>query len=97
MRLSAQRYGRSNFNPRSRMGSDIPCLDRLSDAEYFNPRSRMGSDLRLPAHLARSRNFNPRSRMGSDRNIWRALTRSYHIWWFVSLVFLDPFVYINFY
>ena len=35
---------RTNFNPRSREGSDVHAFDRTIVVEYFNPRSREGSD-----------------------------------------------------
>ena len=34
----------SNFNPRSREGSDSAVLDQLGGDRHFNPRSREGSD-----------------------------------------------------
>ena len=41
-------HGDGDFNPRSRMGSDIqPVGNLLLGAWYFNPRSRMGSDTRF--------------------------------------------------
>ena len=36
---------RSNFNPRSREGSDGKTLQQISDECDFNPRSREGSDI----------------------------------------------------
>ena len=39
----------SNFNPRSREGSDSAVLDQLGGDRHFNPRSREGSD--ATAHL----------------------------------------------
>ena len=38
----------SNFNPRSREGSDRLCLAALSCILDFNPRSREGSDCEIP-------------------------------------------------
>ena len=35
---------RSDFNPRSRMGSDRRHAVGSTQPEHFNPRSRMGSD-----------------------------------------------------
>ena len=54
------------FNPRSREGSDIPCLRYTLDRYHFNPRSREGSDLRPALQNAYLEYFNPRSREGSD-------------------------------
>ena len=35
----------SNFNPRSRVGSDIKKVYDAYAGQHFNPRSRVGSDL----------------------------------------------------
>ena len=60
----------SNFNPRSREGSDSAVLDQLGGDRHFNPRSREGSDTLFFWRSARfSLNFNPRSREGSDQTI----------------------------
>ena len=56
----------TNFNPRSRMGSDCLQLLYLVQHKYFNPRSRMGSDHRDKPYMGLLTYFNPRSRMGSD-------------------------------
>ena len=37
----------SNFNPRSREGSDSAVLDQLGGDRHFNPRSREGSDRKV--------------------------------------------------
>ena len=56
----------SNFNPRSREGSDFPSV-LSSKADYnFNPRSREGSDIISSIRRKLLDNFNPRSREGSD-------------------------------
>ena len=39
--------GLSNFNPRSREGSDLVAGLRRSTVHNFNPRSREGSDYRI--------------------------------------------------
>ena len=60
----------TNFNPRSRVGSDIsPWLD-ANPILYFNPRSRVGSDQSDTLVLVALLNFNPRSRVGSDVGGW---------------------------
>ena len=58
----------SDFNPRSRMGSDRPATTVWDARRDFNPRSRMGSDSDCWWSRLCGRNFNPRSRMGSDRS-----------------------------
>ena len=35
----------SNFNPRSRAGSDLTGFRNIAFSSYFNPRSRAGSDI----------------------------------------------------
>ena len=55
-----------NFNPRSRVGSDIGRGLKKSEQNHFNPRSRVGSDRLWRKHQARFYYFNPRSRVGSD-------------------------------
>ena len=56
----------SNFNPRSREGSDSSPLYFCNLFSNFNPRSREGSDLR-DGNISRWQyDFNPRSREGSD-------------------------------
>ena len=40
----------SNFNPRSREGSDSAVLDQLGGDRHFNPRSREGSD--FPSYIS---------------------------------------------
>ena len=55
-----------DFNPRSRMGSDVNTTRFPVFQVDFNPRSRMGSDPLNVGTSAELLNFNPRSRMGSD-------------------------------
>ena len=58
---------RSDFNPRSRTGSDLGLLYfHLWRIANFNPRSRTGSDLWLISLIITIVYFNPRSRTGSD-------------------------------
>ncbi len=58
----------TNFNPRSREGSDANCTCVSPNLWHFNPRSREGSDTQVvPRYLPKS-DFNPRSREGSDSN-----------------------------
>ena len=56
----------SNFNPRSREGSDVECNLNYMIPLDFNPRSREGSDGIRSVRLHLTRYFNPRSREGSD-------------------------------
>ncbi len=56
----------SDFNPRSRVGSDSDLYNIPITAAYFNPRSRVGSDFELDEKAQKLYNFNPRSRVGSD-------------------------------
>ena len=56
----------TDFNPRSREGSDSGQQRCTGNHLYFNPRSREGSDCRVE-HIKQScAHFNPRSREGSD-------------------------------
>lgn len=73
-------WASSDFNPRSREGSDARRRSSCSGRMHFNPRSHEGSDLVLFPILLEYYNFNPRSREGSDcsmihpmTNIWLAL------------------------
>ena len=59
------RHG-SNFNPRSREGSDEILILKTEKSLYFNPRSREGSDIPLLRIVRFPCYFNPRSREGSD-------------------------------
>ena len=57
----------TDFNPRSREGSDIDLYKQEFKVMDFNPRSREGSDFGITAwKICRSSDFNPRSREGSD-------------------------------
>ena len=56
----------SNFNPRSREGSDTVIGAISSKYSHFNPRSREGSDVCCAILSLVLSNFNPRSREGSD-------------------------------
>ena len=60
----------SDFNPRSREGSDafvnVIALQHIPD---FNPRSREGSDKKGQAENVCPFYFNPRSREGSDKHL----------------------------
>ena len=56
----------SNFNPRSREGSDQLGYPWPITRHNFNPRSREGSDSAIMSWTIHPRNFNPRSREGSD-------------------------------
>ena len=56
----------SNFNPRSREGSDNAQTWVSRTRIYFNPRSREGSDASKTSTKSPSMYFNPRSREGSD-------------------------------
>ena len=60
----------SNFNPRSREGSDLSSSGTSSiQSRNFNPRSREGSDKQRDRKQESRIYFNPRSREGSDRYI----------------------------
>ena len=70
-RGATQTYGEpiqfvSNFNPRSREGSDQHPRKSYSYVPDFNPRSREGSDTGAVLSGSVLCNFNPRSREGSD-------------------------------
>ena len=56
----------TNFNPRSREGSDQSKCSSLLHHDNFNPRSREGSDHDRELLRLYGCNFNPRSREGSD-------------------------------
>ena len=56
----------TDFNPRSREGSDPVLLFAVKLAGNFNPRSREGSDNFFDRVFYIFQNFNPRSREGSD-------------------------------
>ncbi len=56
----------SDFNPRSREGSDASAPCAASSAQDFNPRSREGSDSTRMSPWTSRCYFNPRSREGSD-------------------------------
>ena len=58
----------TNFNPRSREGSDAGIGINISEVTDFNPRSREGSDVKQADCIPNFKDFNPRSREGSDRN-----------------------------
>ena len=57
----------TDFNPRSREGSDFGLYKNFCEFTYFNPRSREGSDNSPDRDHNNDRNFNPRSREGSDK------------------------------
>ena len=57
----------TNFNPRSRVGSDVTTHLTFCFPCNFNPRSRVGSDDPAVGLFLRPGYFNPRSRVGSDR------------------------------
>ena len=70
----------TNFNPRSREGSDIPPQNLIISKINFNPRSREGSDISLLTdYLVACRDFNPRSREGSDGNVYDGIFPLYLI------------------
>ena len=65
--VQAQVKRRTDFNPRSREGSDHHNRCRTTPAgRYFNPRSREGSDVVWHLRCLSQLYFNPRSREGSD-------------------------------
>ena len=74
-RLWHMKTGASNFNPRSREGSDIPSVaGAINEIANFNPRSREGSDSSGSDLEFCPGNFNPRSREGSDQAIRRTVS-----------------------
>ena len=64
--LCLQRGFDTNFNPRSRKGSDHLTATFVLSSRHFNPRSRKGSDSSAADGRATILYFNPRSRKGSD-------------------------------
>ncbi len=62
---------RTDFNPRSREGSDRSALEKRGGYRNFNPRSREGSDAYRRHGSDVFRHFNPRSREGSDLQAFR--------------------------
>ena len=63
------------FNPRSRVGSDMPRPKSGTLAVGFNPRSRVGSDQQSFRCQSSKLSFNPRSRVGSDRIAIKVTTK----------------------
>ena len=59
----------SNFNPRSRTGSDGVSLKRCTNPANFNPRSRMGSDDAEVENQGKSHHFNPRPPHGERLSV----------------------------
>ena len=57
---------RQGFNPRARMGRDLPQGICTSRSECFNPRARMGRDSSDQLSCPHTHRFNPRARMGRD-------------------------------
>ena len=56
------------FNPRSRVGNDIPIKYSTTATINFNPRSRVGNDGCKSRCYYLRQYFNPRSRVGNDGN-----------------------------
>ena len=54
------------FNPRARVGRDLPMPSLCIDLFCFNPRARVGRDLILLLRLMLTSRFNPRARVGRD-------------------------------
>ena len=69
-------YANTDFNPRSRTGSDKARRADECRREDFNPRSRTGSDLMLMSSYGYPADFNPRSRTGSDVSLPALQTRT---------------------
>ena len=63
----------TDFNPRSRVGSDKKYLRVETLETNFNPRSRVGSDGDAYISAVCQWDFNPRSRVGSDSMYMRCL------------------------
>ena len=60
------KVGNKYFNPRSRVGNDLPCGRTIPHRLDFNPRSRVGNDVGNALDKAIEIDFNPRSRVGND-------------------------------
>ena len=56
----------TRFNPRTRVGCDIPGRRDIVANSGFNPRTRVGCDLLLSRLRTRKLSFNPRTRVGCD-------------------------------
>ena len=54
------------FNPRPRMGGDVPHNNSRIPGKCFNPRPRMGGDMKAKGTVFDFKGFNPRPRMGGD-------------------------------
>ena len=61
----------SNFNPRSREGSDSVLRPRSGKSDYFNPRSREGSDVCTMVAEASSARFQSTLPRGERRGAYR--------------------------
>ena len=64
----------TNFNSRSRVGSDGCIKSFYDNFRYFNSRSRVGSDLLARAGFIYYLDFNSRSRVGSDSQYFLVLS-----------------------
>ena len=61
----------SNFNPRSREGSDSAVLDQLGGDRHFNPRSREGSD--FPSYISLGIFFEFQSTLPRRERRWKGV------------------------
>ena len=65
----AELKARTRFNPRTRMGCDLPMTSNFCYGCSFNPRNRMGCDTEGITSKLIAKSFNPRTRMGCDRSV----------------------------
>ena len=56
----------TSFNPRARVGRDLPTIIISNKHVRFNPRARVGRDLIRTSLPTRWSRFNPRARVGRD-------------------------------
>ena len=59
-----------SFNPRTRVGCDLPKAGNLRFRQSFNPRTRVGCDCPGRTWSCPRSGFNPRTRVGCDKD-WR--------------------------
>ncbi len=56
----------SSFNPRARVGRDLPIRYSIRFHPCFNPRARVGRDVSSGSVQSSRGSFNPRARVGRD-------------------------------
>jgi len=60
------------FNPRARVGRDMPDEGLVPIGGCFNPRARVGRDYAIEYEVSLRDCFNPRARVGRDSARWLA-------------------------